>query len=138
MQRHCAVCKCGTLIEPPGPTPVLSPVSSPEIRSRSMSTSPLKMSPTSVSRESVSPTRVPPAIARILCNKCNPKPVDYTYEPLISRKVQPPRSGIKRSVSTGMPSNHHKNDDIVLSISAESVHVPRRLFKSLTTIQDTV
>lgn len=141
MQRQCVVCKCGTTIESPGSSRSSSlgssPSSSPGLYPRSRNTSPSLLE---TYHGSASPTRVSPAIVRILCNKCNPKPEDYAYEPLISRKVQPPRSGIRRSVSAGEPVQHSNNDRVILSVSAESVRVSNRrsLFNSLATIQDTV
>lgn len=134
---------------------------------------------TSHGSRSCSPgARIPPAIARILCDKCNPKPGDETNELMIVRRRTPEHSPlgarrmagsgsvelsetspnassgysrtIRRTVSGGesfrKPSLRRSASEEVdrkdsickLSASTESIVAPRRLFRTMETIQDTV
>lgn len=98
----------------------------------------------------VNTSRLSPAVARILCEKCNPPAGDDTVELLVVRKRTPDTSPrvFRRSISGGnvpvkrlsLRRSTSQGDDSLERSSLE--HLPStafsgRLFRALETIQDT-
>lgn len=88
-------------------------------------------------------SRSSPVIARILCDKCSPKPGDETIELIMVRRRTPEQSPRRfcRATSAGesrLLRQSSGQDGLKISLSAESINKPRRLFQKLEPIQDTV